>query len=318
MPKKTKKSGTLHPVATGVKRMSSKELSAHLDLYNSLDAGWKVVTAYAGICESSIDRRIVENVQFIYSWLRRLFIEVRDSSPNLAKYGKHSTFDRFPFLTAVTREDLEDWFASETVDIDPAENVHIITAEQQYDAEMTLLRDEMMMRGGIKTFELPKGSKIQEAYDAAMLIATNVRNARRLMTEEIVEYSLSYDDKAGRLLINGKYELATPSRETAAGDVAKAIVEHATLTGEPSFVPNYRKTSQSLGTIINQRLNISGVVKDIFLKGTKRNVLCSRSPVSRKTLLSEGIDLFELDLDLLRAGVPTVPKGGGVVAKAEK
>ena len=317
MPKKIKESGTLHPVATGIKKMSGKELAAHLDLYNLLDAGWKVVSTYAGICESGIDRRIVENVQFIYSWLRKLFVEVRDSSSSLAKYGKHSTFERFPFLTAVTRDELEDWFTSETVDIDPAENVHIVTAEQRYDAEMTVLRDEMMVRGGVKTFELPKGSKVQEAYDAAMLVSTNVRNARRLMSEEIAEYSLSYDDKAGRLLINGKYELATPSKETAAGDVAKEIIEHATPTGEPSFIPCYRKTSQSLGTIINQRLNISGVIKDIFLKGTKRNVLHSRSPISRKTLLDEGIDLFELDLDLLRAGVPTVPKSG-MTTKVEK
>ena len=100
-------------------------------------------------------------------------------------------------------------------------------------------------------------------------------------------------------------------------NVAKEIIEHATPTGEPSFIPSYRKTSQSLGTIINQRLNISGVIKDIFLKGTKRNVLHSRSPISRKTLLDEGIDLFELDLDLLRAGVPTVPKSG-MTTKVEK
>lgn len=317
MPKRTKKTGILHPVATGIKKLGSKELAAYLDLYHLLDAGWKVVSTYAGICESGVDRRIVENVQFIYSWLRKLFVEVRDSFPSLAGYGKHSTFDRFTFLTAVTQEEFESWFSAETVDVDPAENVHIITAEQRYDTEMTFLRDEMTVRGGIKTFDLPKGSKIKEAYNAAMLISTNVRNAKRLMSEEIVEYSLSYDENAGRLLINGQFELATPGKDTAAGDVAKEIVKHATPTGEPSFTPTYRKTSQSLGTIINQRLNISGTTKDIFLKGTKRNVLRSRSPVSRKTLLDEGVDLFELDLDLLRAGVSTVPKGSGTV-KAKK
>lgn len=308
MIKKINKSGTLHPIATGIKKMSSKELAAYIDLYNLLDAGWEITSTYAGICESGVDRRIVENVHFIYSWLRRLFIETRDSFPSLANYGKYSAFDRFPLLTSTTQDEFENWFACETVEEDPTGTIYVITAKQRYDTEMALIRDEIIVRGGSKTFELLKDSKIQEAYNAAKSVSTNVRNARRLISEEIAEYSLSYDDKAGRLLINEKYELATPGNETSAGDVAKEIVKHATSGEEHSFVPVHRKTSQSLGTIINQRLNIRGVVKDIFLKGTKRSVLCSRSPVSRQTLLNEGIDLFELDLELLKAGVSTTPK----------
>ena len=85
--------------------------------------------------------------------------------------------------------------------------------------------------------------------------------------------------------------------------------------GNSNVLTPPRTIISSRRTVISASYRCSA--KDIFLKGTKRDVLRSRSPISRKTLLDEGIDLFELDLDLLRAGVPTVPKSG-MTTKAEK
>lgn len=294
------------PEPTGIKKLTNKEVAAYLDMYHLLLAGWDMINAYYGICESEVAPKMLDRVNYVYSWLQKLFINLRMSEPSVKDFGRWCVFNRFEMLTGQRKEDIEDWFIGEWLDKDPYNGSDVVfSAEQRHNAETAHIGNDLSVRNNVKKYDLPKNSRVKDACDAAREVLRDIRAANRMLKEEIPEYNLGYDARSGRLTINEEYELALVNEKAAAGEVAAEIVSHA---NSGPFEPKYKKTNQSLGTIINQGLHIRGVVKQVFLKGSRKSVLRSRSPVSRKTLEDEGVDLFDLDLELLKAGVKTVPK----------
>lgn len=307
MVKKVKKIGTM-PIPTGVELLDDEKLATYIEIYNLIKSGKRLAEEYANISESKIASEIVEEVDYAYSWLYKLYADRSKTCPELTdKVFNRCVFNAFPSLTAVKEEFLTGWFIGEPIDVEHG-ILDLWGGNDDFRKDMSWFRNEIFVRGQVRSCDLPKNSVVKDACSNAKKVEKDIIATKRMLKEEIPEYSLQYDDKSGRLTINNKYELACVNAGSVAGKMAKEITSHASETGEPAFTPDCGSTSQNLRTVINQALGLNGVLFDIFLKGTRKNQYHSRSPVLRKTLLDEEIDLFRIDLELLKAGVETVPK----------
>lgn len=285
---------------TNSDNIDKERAEACIIAYNALEIGFWALVQYNKISGSPNVGDMPESLERIYAISKDWYEKAYGRYPDLEKKG--SVFHRFGSLSGYDSDDIDEWLIGEPV---TPVDTRMWGGENTYK----LIRGEIKGKSyvsGVKSLEVTQGTPFGNFYLEANNIIEDAKAAEVLMTEEITEYTLNWN-KDLELVVNGVLCLTKTKEGSASSMVLEEIMKHQDDNGKTEFEPKYGASPRPLSRILNEELHIDPLLRRIFFKGSRGQKLKFRSPVSRKQLKSEGLDLSSLDIRLIKSKATTTP-----------
>lgn len=264
-----------------------REAQEYLEAYHLLTRAMDAIGVFMDSSKSTRKSSAGKTLERAYIMLREDFFRICDKHPEL-NGRQNSFFKGIPILGGSHRDDMiMEWAEGAGVDYDinPQGFPDFrYTGEDGYDDELAVISEKAYLSGVEKIEEVPEDVKFSDSYYEAYEAMKQVEMA------EINDYALTCSED-GEILINDFYRISGIYLESGSNtsNLMKKIKEEQDA-GKTKFEFEFtaygeRTTAQTIND-----LGITPLIRKIFFNGTRGDHICFRSPVSRKTLLAEGID----------------------------
>ena len=279
---------------------------------NLLVKGMELLGAFANSDALSHNSVAEQHVKRAYILVKQKFLSICEKYPDFDSW-KENIFRGIPRLGGSYDADyIADWLAG---DFEFDENGQPIDfrrfgGSHAYDDEIEMIAEEIYtLAPDLKDIDtMPDNSPYKKVYDEAEDALKDAKAAQRLEDiGGIKEYTLDWDTKTGKVMVNGAFKVAKTElgSTSSTNAIMKQLTEARKGKKVVEFEPKLRHgEKRSVSHLLNVDLHINPTLKAIFFKGTEGKTIKFRSPVDRKTIEAEGIDgLDKLDLDIMRAKI---------------
>jgi len=263
----------------------------YLEAYHLLIRGMDLIGAFMHATNKARKSTAGKQLERAYVLLRRDFLSMYDKHPELGD-KKTSVLNVIPRLGgAYTPEYITEW-AEGCMEPDEYGNLppYRYGGNHSYEDELATISEKAYLVGIEDIEKKPKNMQYQESYSLAQDAIRDIKAA------DIDEYTLTWDEDNGRVLLNGVCVLSHTYLESGSSTTAfmqeiKKQQDEGKNNFSFTFSPSgSRSTAQTISD-----LGINPLLRDIFfLKDTKGNYVHFRSPVKREKLLLEGVDTNKL------------------------
>ena len=279
---------------------------------NLLVKGMELLGAFANSNALAQNSVAEQHVKRAYILLRNDFLSICEKYPDFDDWSEN-IFREIPRLGGSYNADyISDWAAGEFafdengVPIDPRR----FGGSRAYEDEIVMIEDKIFtIDPDLKDIDtMPDNSIYKKSYIEAEDALKDVEAAQRLENEGgIKEYTLDWDTKTGKVMVNGSLKIA--KTELGSTSSTNAIMKQLTEARKGKkvieFEPKLRHgEKRSVSHLLNVDLHITPTLKAIFFKGTEGKTIKFRSPVDREVVEAENITGLEsLDLEIMRSKI---------------
>lgn len=288
------------------KRENDQKAKDLVEAWNLLKCGRDILLANLDLGWESPDNREANKLNRVYILAKRDFNTILRKYPEIEE--ANGLFNSIVSLTAFDNDYMLQWHKGNPIDPTIEYGISDFYGGLDYcRSELSHIEEEAILAGA-ESLEMPENANYRGTYDAAISVLEDADAAKKLLNGEIGEYSLTWDNMSGRVMVNDVYEVAKTQVDSNSipNNLMRIIHKHQeegkrqfTFDFEP--IGKKRKTSQ----IINEDLHITPLMRTIFFPGSWGKKVCFRSPVSREEVLKSNPDINELykfDLALVKAG----------------
>lgn len=306
----------------------------YTEAYNLLVKGMEILGVFMNSPEVRQNPIVKSRLERAYILLKNDFLSICDKYPDFDDW-KENIFRSIPRLGgSYTVDYIQDWAEGEP--ILPEEfgggDPRKYGGSHSYEDEKAMIAEKIFSTNpNIKDInKVPIGCKYHSSYDEAEDTLQDAEAAEELARNEITEYTFDWNEKNGKIFINGAYEIMRTKPKSGSNTqiLMEQLTERRKLDNKRQsveFEVKLKKSSskkETLSHIISAELKMKGALKPLFFKGTEDNTLRFRSPVSKDTVKNERIEgMKELDLAIMRAKIQAgqIPlREDSVVARAKK
>lgn len=286
-----------------IDKAESQKAQGYAELYHLLVRGMETLNAFTHSTKESRSSAVGQQLERAYILLRRDFLELHDKlglgEPNDCVF---SIIQRLG--GAYTAEYIEEWLEG-YADEPRTSSSYPYGGKHKYEDELANIAERAYLAGVENINNQPCKMHYKTSYDLAYEAIKGVK------AKSLSEYTLTWGEENDEVLVNGVYKLTSvyansgsnTSRLLEEIKVAQDGKENKTEV-EFDFRPSgTRTTAQTLTD-----LGITPMLRKIFFpKGTRGNHIRFRSPVKKKTLEIEGVDLDklykEVDLPIIESQI---------------
>ena len=235
----------------------------YAELYHLLVRGMEIIGAFMNSTKEARKSFAGKQLERSYVLIRRDFLELRSSHPELGDM-KHSVFSIISGLGgAYTAEFITEW-AEGSMEPDEFGNLpqYPYGGNHMYEDELASIAEKAYLAGIEDIDAEAKRIKHQSTYNLAY------EAIKAIKAMSINEYTLTWDEDSGEILVNGVWRLKTTYTESGSQTVElmkqiKAELDNTKSTEvEFDFEPNGTRTAAQ--TIID--LGITPTLKKIFFR----------------------------------------------------
>ncbi|MBR2998432.1 hypothetical protein IKF34_01480 [Candidatus Saccharibacteria bacterium] len=290
-------------------REEKQKAQDYIEAYNLLAKGMEVLgvfVSYPAIRENPIVKGRLERA---YILLKNDFFSICDRYPGFDDW-KENIFRAIPRLGgSYTVDYIQEWVEGEY--IMPEEDPRRYGGSHAYEDELAMISEQIYTVDPDKKDidKMPKDCVYHKSYNEANEALMDAEAAKELSWNKIEEYTFDWDDKNGKITINGVYKVmkTKPGSGSDTQKIMEQLAKERAGKTSVEFEPKLKISSnkkRTLSHIISAELKMAGALKPIFFKGTEDKTLRFRSPVSRETVENERIEgVGELDLAIMRAKI---------------
>lgn len=285
---------------------SDKTAQEYVEIYHILVRGMEMIGIFMNSAEDARKSSAGKQLERAYVLLRRDYLKIRGKHPELGDI-KNSVLSVIPRLGgAYTAEYILSWAEGS---MEPDENgefpEHRYGGKHSFEDELAYISEKAYLLGVEDIEKEPKNMASKQSYDLAY------EAIKGMKARNINEYTLNWDEITGEVLVNGTYKLKNTYNNSGSNTAAlmKKINEIRNANKgngdiEFDFEPNGRRTTAQILT----DLGITPILRKVFFpKGTRGNHIRFRSPVKRRLLEIEGLDLEklykEVDLKIIESQI---------------
>lgn len=288
----------------------------YAEAHNLLVKGMKILGAFMNSSAARRNPIVKSRIERAYILLKNDFLNICDKYPDFDNW-KENIFRSIPRLGgAYTVEYIQDWAEGQLIipeefgGYDPRK----YGGSHAYEDELAMIAEKIfILNPDIKDIDkVPVGYDYHKSHDEANDVLKDIEAAEELEKHKISEYTFDWNEKNGKILINGVYEIMRTNLNS--GSNTQAIMEQLAKArkadaGKQSveFEVELKKSKskkETLSHIISAELKMKGPLKPIFFKGTEDNTLRFRSPVAKEVVENERIEgIADLDLAIVRAKI---------------
>lgn len=292
----------------------------YAEAYNLLVKGMEILGAFMGSPAARQNPIVKSRIERAYILLKNDFLNICSKYPDFDNW-KENIFRAIPRLGgSYTVDYIQEWAEGEPMG---PEDPRKYGGSHAYEDELAMIAEKIfILNPDIKDIDRVPVRCAYRSFSEADDVLKDIEAAEELKKHKITEYTLDWNEKNGKILVNGAYEVMRTNINS--GSNTQAIMEQLakarkTNPKEQSVELEVKlKKSQSkketLSHIISAELKMQGALKPIFFKGTEDSTLRFRSPVSREVVENERVaGLTDLDLAIMRAKI----KAGEVPLKAK-
>lgn len=303
-------------VKSKITKEDEQKAQNYTEAYNLLVKGMEIVRAFM---DSSAARRnpiVKSRIERVYILLKNDFLSICNKYPDFDDW-KENIFRSIPRLGgSYTVDYIQDWAEGQL--LIPEEyggyDYRKYGGSHAYEDELAMIAEKIfVLNPGIKDIDkVPIGYDCHKSYDEANDVLKDIEAAEELEKHKISEYTFDWNEKNGKILINGVYEIMRTNLNS--GSNTQAIMEQLAKARKANMgkqsvefeveLKKSKSKKETLSHIISAELKMKGPLKPIFFKGTEDNTLRFRSPVAKEIVEDERIEgIADLDLAIMRAKI---------------
>lgn len=273
------------------------------ELYYLIDLSFQIFKIYPRT--EHLNQTFRERLERLYALMRAEYYTIVKICPEIKQSAV--VFEKYSSLFGANWELAQEWLIGEPIDPNGSFNL-MSGAEDDHKSALGVIKSQYYLAGG-KSMQLPKNSKIKSLYQEAQEALDFAKYVQVLNDKFIPKYTLEWNDKDYKLMINGVYCLATTKEGSRGTKIMAEIMKHKNDDGTvATFTVDIGASSRPVSQIMNSDLHIDRLIRRIFFDGSRANTICFRSPVTKDQLNSEGVDTSDLDIKLVASGEKAQPK----------